>query len=175
MSSSILYSRLSLLSRFCFLGLFFNAVPVYSNSESTYECVVREHQNPSTAQHSAITPAQSKPSACRPEYVSKEVCTYMHVAFGLFAWSMELTPAQGSTPSTCRPEYVSKEVCTYMHVAFGLFAWSMELLHLQVACLRQKSWAIYDISHSNPFFFVSERRPPTTRSVIRFTLGWVID
>ena len=129
----------------------------------------------STAQHSAITPAQSKPSACRPEYVSKEVCTYMHVAFGLFAWSMELTPAQGSTPSTCRPEYVSKEVCTYMHVAFGLFAWSMELLHLQVACLRQKSWAIYDISHSNPFFFVSERRPPTTRSVIRFTLGWVID
>jgi len=92
----------------------------------------------STAQHSAITPAQSKPSACRPEYVSKEVCTYMHVAFGLFAWSMEL-------------------------------------LHLQVACLRQKSWAIYDISHSNPFFFVSERRPPTTRSVIRFTLGWVID
>ena len=138
MSSSILYSRLSLLSRFCFLGLFFNAVPVYSNSESTYECVVRENQNPSTAQHSAITPAQSKPSACRPEYVSKEVCTYMHVAFGLFAWSMEL-------------------------------------LHLQVACLRQKSWAIYDISHSNPFFFVSERRPPTTRSVIRFTLGWVID
>ena len=45
----------------------------------------------STAQHSAVIPAQSsKPSTCRSEYVSKEVCTYMHAASRLFSWSTEL-------------------------------------------------------------------------------------
>ena len=53
--------------------------------------VVEPRTQQSTAQHSAITPAQSsKPSTCQSENVSKEVCTYIHAAFGLFSWSMEL-------------------------------------------------------------------------------------
>ena len=45
----------------------------------------------SIAQHSAITPAQSsKPSKCGSEYISREACTYMHAAPGLFSWGIEL-------------------------------------------------------------------------------------
>ena len=45
----------------------------------------------STAQHSEITPApSSKPSTCGSDYISKESCTYMHAAPGLFFWGIEL-------------------------------------------------------------------------------------
>ena len=77
-----------------FRGLFF--MPVYC-SNSVYEYAVVEylqHQQygeHSTAQHSVTTPAQSsKPSTCRSGYLSKEVCTYMRAASGLFSWSIEL-------------------------------------------------------------------------------------
>ena len=50
----------------------------------------------STAQHSKITTAQSsKPSTCGSEYISKEACTYMHTAPGLFFWSIELLAFAG--------------------------------------------------------------------------------
>ena len=50
----------------------------------------------STAQHSEITPAQSsKPSTCGSEYISKEACTYMHAAPGLFFWGIELVAFAG--------------------------------------------------------------------------------
>ena len=49
----------------------------------------------STAQHSAISPAQSStPSTCLSEYMSKEVCIYLHAASELFSWSMELLAMQ---------------------------------------------------------------------------------
>ena len=68
---------------------------------SMYAVVPRTQQ--STAQHSAIPPAQSsKLSTCRSEYVSKEVCTYMHAAPRLFSWSMELLtfPSRLFAPKT---------------------------------------------------------------------------
>ena len=39
-----------------------------------------------------ITPAQNSKqiSTCRSEYVSKDVCTYMHATSRLFSWSIEL-------------------------------------------------------------------------------------
>ena len=50
----------------------------------------------SAAQHSEITPAQSsKPSTCGSEYISKEACTYMHAAPGLFFWGIELLAFAG--------------------------------------------------------------------------------
>ena len=90
MSSSILYSSVEHLFSHFLGGAFLKAGPAYSSSMHEYavvECQNREH---SKAQHSAITPAQgSKPSTCLPEYISKEVCTYMHAASGCFpgAWS----------------------------------------------------------------------------------------
>ena len=81
---------------FHFFGAFFYAVPVYRNSSTAIVCtcmyvVIEPRAQQSTARHSAITPAQSsKPCSCRSEYVSKEVCTYMHAASRLFSWSTEL-------------------------------------------------------------------------------------
>ena len=51
----------------------------------------REHSKDqhSTAAQSPLLES-SKPSTCRSEYVSKEVCTYMHAASRLFFWSMDL-------------------------------------------------------------------------------------
>ena len=114
MSSSILYSRLSLLSRFCFLGLFFNAVPVYSNSESTYECVVREHQNPSTAQHSATQHStaqrnhpRTKQAKCVPTRICIKRSMYVH-ACGVRVVCLE----HGAHPCTRQhAKYVPTRIC----------------------------------------------------------------
>ena len=75
---------------------------VYSN-KSTSMYVVEPRAQQSTALHSAIPPAQSsKLSTCRSEYVSKEVCSYMHAAPRLFSWSMELLtfPSRLFAPKT---------------------------------------------------------------------------
>ena len=82
---------LTLIFPFLVLWTFFK--PVYSSS-NMYDAAVEHLQQyceHSTAQHSAITPVQSsKPSTCRSEYISKQVCKYMHATSGLFSWSMEL-------------------------------------------------------------------------------------
>ena len=93
-TSSILYSSL----HFPFFKNIFLLMHRYTatNSSTGVVCtsvyvVVEPRAQRSTAQHSAIPAAQSsKPSTCRSEYISEEVCTYMHAASRLFSWSMEL-------------------------------------------------------------------------------------
>ena len=110
---------LSLHFHFC-SGIFFYAVPVYSNNSSAIVCTSTlslSTRTASTAQHS---PAQHS--------------TAQHGA---------ITPAQRCKSSTRRSEYVPKEVCTYMHAASVFFPGTWSSWHLQVACSHLKCWTIY--------------------------------
>ena len=86
---------------------FFQFLLVYSNNSSSMYGYVVEYENRehSTAKHrTAQSPLHKAANQVlrtsyvpirvriqsRSEYVYKEVCTYMHAAFGLFSWSMEL-------------------------------------------------------------------------------------
>ena len=97
MPSSILFSSVEPSLSIFFYGLFLLSTGVQQQQYSRYHTVVCTSmlslsiRTASTAKHSAITPAQSsKPSPCRSEYVRQEVCTYMHAAYSLCSWSMEL-------------------------------------------------------------------------------------
>ena len=90
MSSSIFYSSFELSFSIYFGALFFMLNRYTATSSSMHEYFVVEYQNRehSTAQHNH--PCTKQPSTCRSGHVSKEVCTCMHGASGLFSWNMEL-------------------------------------------------------------------------------------
>ena len=107
--------------------------------------------------------------------VSKEGCTYMHAASGLFSWSMELL---GFASRLFAPKMLDHLTTSAIPLFRSVIpcerfpgAWSS--WHLQVACLHLNFWTICCICHSVPFLLVSERsgryeraEPSATRSAL---------